>query len=103
MKRLIDIIGDNLTVSLNSQLTQQQRKECIMKNGSRKRTHRLGLVGLGLIAISLAALLPIAVSFAQTVSFSPATDFAVWLRPWSVAIGDLNGDRSEERRVGKEC
>ena len=73
-----------------------------MKNGSRKRTHRLGLVGLGLIAISLAALLPIAVSFAQTVSFSPATDFAVGLRPWSVAIGDLNGDGIPDLAVAND-
>src|SRR5438105_14394368 len=45
-----------------------------------------------LIAVSLAVLLPVATSFAQTVSFSPATNFAVGSRPHSVVIGDLNGD-----------
>ena len=62
-----------------------------MKNGSRKRTHRFGLIRLGLVAISLAALLPVGVSFAQTVSYT-RTDFAVGIEPHSVAIGDLNGD-----------
>ena len=38
------------------------------------------------------ALLPVAVSFAQTVSFAPATHFPVGSNPTSVAIGDLNGD-----------
>src|SRR5437660_8869704 len=45
-----------------------------------------------LIAVSLAVLLQVATSFAQTVSFSPATNFAVGSRPHSVVIGDLNGD-----------
>lgn len=56
-------------------------------------TRRL-VLGLGLLAISLAALLPAAVSFATTpVSFSPATSFLVeGTHPASVAIADLNGD-----------
>ena len=49
---------------------------------------RLRLLGLGLLAISLAALLPVTVSFAQTVSFGPATNFAVGGSPRPVAIGD---------------
>src|SRR2546426_882812 len=66
-----------------------------MKNGSRKRTHWLGLIGLRLLAIGLPILLSTAVSFAQTVSFFPATNYPlgpVGLNPTSVAIGDLNGD-----------
>jgi subtilase family serine protease/pimeloyl-ACP methyl ester carboxylesterase len=51
------------------------------------------------LGISLAALLPSAVSFAQTVSFSPATDFAVGANPYSVAIGDLNGDGKPDLAV----
>src|SRR5437588_211566 len=52
-----------------------------------------------LIAVSLAVLLPVATSFAQTVSFSPATNFAVGSRPHSVVIGDLNGDGKPDLAV----
>ena len=45
-----------------------------------------------LIAICLATLLPVSVSFAQTVSFSPQATFNAGSNPISVAIGDLNGD-----------
>jgi hypothetical protein len=59
-------------------------------------TYRLGLIGLRILALSLlAALLPVAVSFAQAVSFGSATNYPVaaggW-NPYSVAVGDLNGD-----------
>src|SRR6266851_4111749 len=37
-------------------------------------------------------LLPVAVSFAQPVSFLPRTNFPVGNRPDSVAVGDFNGD-----------
>ena len=60
---------------------------------------RLRLLGLGLLAISLAALLPVTVSFAQTVSFSAATNFAAGSGPLSVAIGDLNGDGKPDLAV----
>jgi len=60
---------------------------------------RLSKLGLGLLAISLAALVPVSVSFAQTVSFSLATNFAAGLNPSSVAIGDLNGDGKPDLAV----
>jgi len=60
---------------------------------------RLRLLGLGLLAISLAALLPVTVSFAQTVSFDPATNFAVGAHPYFVAIGDLDGDGKPDLAV----
>ena len=61
---------------------------------------RLRLSGLRrLLAISLAALLPVTASFAQTVSFDPATNFAVGTTPLSVAIGDLNGDGKPDLAV----
>jgi len=44
------------------------------------------------IGISLSVLLQAAVTFAQMVSFGAAKDFAVGPGPFSVAIGDLNGD-----------
>ena len=47
----------------------------------------------------LAALLHGAVSFAQTVSFSPATNYAVGADPFSVAIGDLNADGKPDLAV----
>ena len=55
-----------------------------------------------LIAVSLAVLLPVATSFAQTVSFSPATNFAVGSRPHSVVIGDLNGDGKPDLAVSND-
>ncbi|MSQ35343.1 MAG: VCBS repeat-containing protein, partial [Dehalococcoidia bacterium] len=58
----------------------------------RTRGTRFLLLGLGLLAVSLAVLLPVAVSSAQTVSFGTATNFASGTEPLSVAIGDLNGD-----------
>ena len=63
-----------------------------MKSGSMKRTHSLGLIVLTMIAIILADVLSLAVSLAQTVSFSPATNFAVGtgMWPYAVAIGNLN-------------
>ena len=67
-----------------------------MKHGLRKSTYRLGLIGLGILALSLlAALHPVAISFAQAVSFGTATNFsasAVGWNPYSVAVGDVNGD-----------
>jgi len=63
-----------------------------------ERTPRLGLIG-SVIAISLAILLPAAVSLAQTVSFGAATDFTVGPGPYSVAIGDLNGDGKPDLAV----
>ncbi len=68
---------NRLTVHLISSWTQRSK---------------LTLLWLGLLAINLAILLPAAVTFAQTVSFGAATDFAVGSQPFSVAIGDLNGD-----------
>ena len=62
-----------------------------MKKWITERTPRLALIG-SVIAINLAVLLPAAVSVAQTVSFGTATDFAAGAGPYSVAIGDLNGD-----------
>lgn len=67
-----------------------------LKNGLRERTSWLGLIGLVVLALGLlASLLPVAVSFAQSLAFSPATNFHVaaggW-NPYSVAVGDLNGD-----------
>jgi len=50
------------------------------------------LLGPGLLASSLAALLPVTDALAQAVSFSPATDYVVGTHPASVAIADLNGD-----------
>src|SRR5437660_480747 len=55
-----------------------------------------------LIAVSLAVLLQVATSFAQTVSFSPATNFAVGSRPHSVVIGDLNGDGKPDLAVSND-
>ena len=67
-------------------------QETILKKRIVARTASLALIGAGLIAISLAILLPAAVTFAQTVSFGAATDVAVGTGPSSVASGDLNGD-----------
>jgi hypothetical protein len=53
-----------------------------------ERTPRLALIG-PVIAISLAILLPAAISVAQTVSFGAATNLAAGAEPFSVAIGDL--------------
>jgi alpha-tubulin suppressor-like RCC1 family protein len=39
------------------------------------------------------------VSFAQTVSFDPATNFAAGTYPYSVAMGDLNGDGKPDLAV----
>jgi len=66
------------------------------------RGTRLRLLGLGLLAISLAALLPVTVSFAQTVSFGAATSFAAGSFPFSVAIGDLNGDGKPDLAVANQ-
>ena len=63
-----------------------------------ERTSRLALIG-PVIAINLAILLPAAVSVAQTVSFSAATDFGVGTNPESVAIGDFNGDGKPDLAV----
>jgi len=49
------------------------------------------LLCAGIVAITLAAVLPVT-ALAQTVSFSPATDFGTGSGPFSVAIGDLDGD-----------
>jgi hypothetical protein len=49
------------------------------------------LLRLGLVAVGL-AVFPVAVGFAQAVSFGPATNFPVGSGPFTVAIGDLNGD-----------
>ncbi len=49
-------------------------------------------VGLGLF-------LPVPVSFGQSVSFSPATNFGVGDGPVSLAIGDLNGDGKPDLAV----
>jgi hypothetical protein len=38
-------------------------------------------------------------ALAQTVSFSPATNYAVGAVPYSVAIGDLNGDGKPDLAV----
>ena len=66
---------------------------------ARKKGTRLPLLGLGLFTITLATLLPVAVAFAQAVSFSPAANFAVGASPISVAIGDLNGDGNPDLAV----
>jgi hypothetical protein len=66
-------------------------QETILKKRIVERTASLALIGAGLIAISLAILLPAAATFAQTVSFGVATDVAVGTGPSSVASGDLNG------------
>ena len=56
------------------------------KEGTRLRS-------LGVLAVSLAAVVLLAhASFAQTVSLNSATNYAVGASPFSVAIGDLNGD-----------
>jgi uncharacterized repeat protein (TIGR01451 family) len=49
------------------------------------------LIG-SVFAINLAILLPAAVSVAQPASFGPAANFAVGPTPFSVAVGDFNGD-----------
>lgn len=49
-------------------------------------------LGLGVFAIILATLFPVAVGFAQTVSFSAATNLGALSNPRSVAIGDLDRD-----------
>src|SRR3989338_7740171 len=67
---------------------------------STKRT-RLLLQGLGFLVMSLAVTLLPSVTFAQTVSFSPATNFAVGTPPNRVAIGDLNGDGKPDLAVAK--
>src|SRR5437879_479462 len=54
---------------------------------------------LSTIALLAAILLPVNVSFAQTVSFSPATSFAVGTFLESVAIGDFNGDGKPDLAV----
>lgn len=73
-----------------------------MKNVSWKRTHRLGLIGL-IIAISLEILLPAALTFAQAVSFSAATNVSVGTAgPFSVVIGDLNGDGTPDLAVANQ-
>src|SRR3989304_2442772 len=65
-------------------------RETILKKRIMERTPRLALIG-SVIAISLAILLPAAVSVAQTASFGAATNFAVGTAA-SVAMADLNGD-----------
>src|SRR6185436_4890186 len=45
-----------------------------------------------LIGLGLAGLLPVTVSFAQTVSFFPQATFGAGPNPISVAIGDINRD-----------
>ena len=52
-----------------------------------------------LLVVSLMGLLPATISFAQTVSFGPAANFAVGTRPISVAVGDLNGDGKPDLAV----
>jgi len=69
-----------------------RQQETVTEKRIRDRVLRLVLIGSGLIAVSLAVLLPAAVSVAQVVSFGPATNLAVGMNPLSVAIGDLNGD-----------
>lgn len=66
------------------------------KDGVGKSAYRLGLIGLGILALGvLAALHPVAISFAQAVSFGSATNYPVAAGGWnphSVAVGDVNGD-----------
>ena len=55
-----------------------------------------------LLVITLEVLFSSAYNFAQTVSFSPATNFAVGTNPSSVAIGDINGDGQPDLAVANE-
>ena len=48
------------------------------------------------VILSLVALLPATAVFAQTVSFAPATDFVVGLDPFTVTVGDFNGDGNQD-------
>ena len=51
------------------------------------------MIGSLLLLVSAACLLCLpAASFAQAVSFGAATNFAVGTEPFSVAIGDFNGN-----------
>lgn len=56
-------------------------------------------MGFGLFVIGLVVLHLPAVSLAQTVSFSPAVNFAAGDGPNSVAIGDFNGDAKPDLAV----
>src|SRR3990172_3078266 len=49
-----------------------------MKNKSTRKAHNLGLIGYGLLTISLAVLLPVAVSFAQTCVPPPSGLISWW-------------------------
>jgi hypothetical protein len=62
---------------------------------------RLPSPALGVLAVSLAALIPVTVSFAQPVpvSFFPHQIFPAGSTPSSVAIGDLNGDGKPDLAV----
>jgi hypothetical protein len=46
--------------------------------------------------------LPVAVSFAHTVSFNVAMNFAVGAGPLSVAVGDFNGDGIQDLAVANQ-
>jgi hypothetical protein len=65
----------------------------------KKRTNNFSLLRNWFVAITVAVLLASGESFAQSVSFSPATLFTAGSRPASVAIGDFNGDGKQDLAV----
>ena len=69
-----------------------------MKKWTMERTPSLALIG-SFIIINFSILFSAAFTFAQTVSFGPATSFATGASPRDVATGDLNGDGNADLAV----
>jgi len=55
--------------------------------------------GFSLMALASSLLMDVEVGFAQPVSFTPAANIAVGINPFSIAVGDFNGDGKQDLAV----